>query len=69
MTKPQILMCPPDYYGIEYEINPWMSRDRPADHALAVKQWTDLKLTLEDAGAQISLQPPHARTAGFGVHG
>jgi N-dimethylarginine dimethylaminohydrolase len=58
MTKPQILMCPPDFYGIEYEINPWMNRDRPADHALAVKQWTDLKLTLEDAGARISLQSP-----------
>ncbi len=23
---PRILMCPPDYYGIEYEINPWMNR-------------------------------------------
>ena len=23
----RILMCPPDYYGIEYEINPWMNRD------------------------------------------
>ena len=26
MRQPRILMCPPDYYGIEYEINPWMSR-------------------------------------------
>ena len=25
---PRILMCPPDFYGIEYEINPWMSRAR-----------------------------------------
>ncbi len=28
---PRILMCPPDHYGIEYEINPWMNRQRPAD--------------------------------------
>ena len=28
---PQILMCPPDFYGIEYEINPWMSRQKQAD--------------------------------------
>ena len=28
MRQPRILMCPPDYYGIEYEINPWMSRSR-----------------------------------------
>ena len=26
MRRPRILMCPPDHYGIEYEINPWMSR-------------------------------------------
>ena len=25
-TTPRILMCPPDHYGIEYEINPWMNR-------------------------------------------
>ena len=24
-TRPRILMCPPDYFGIEYEINPWMN--------------------------------------------
>ena len=30
-ATPHILMCPPDYYGIEYEINPWMSRSRQAD--------------------------------------
>ena len=24
----ELLLCPPDYYGIEYEINPWMSRAR-----------------------------------------
>src|ERR687892_541716 len=26
MATPRILMCSPDYYGIEYEINPWMSK-------------------------------------------
>jgi N-dimethylarginine dimethylaminohydrolase len=51
-------MCPPDYYGIEYEINPWMSRDRPANHALAVRQWEHLRVTLEEAGARISLMTP-----------
>ena len=32
-------MCPPDYYGIEYEINPWMNRrgrQRPGRVAAAV---------------------------------
>ncbi len=36
------LMCPPDYYGIEYEINPWMSLQRRADSKLARRQWEDL---------------------------
>ena len=40
--QPQILMCPPDYYGIEYEINPWMSRSRASDRDVAVSQWTAL---------------------------
>ena len=39
---PQILMCPPDFYGIEYEINPWMSRSMAAVRDLAFKQWTEL---------------------------
>lgn len=58
MSDRQILMCPPDYYGIEYEINPWMNRERGADHELAVRQWSDLKRLLEAAGARISLLKP-----------
>lgn len=57
-TQPHILMCPPDHYGIEYEINPWMSRERQADHAQAVGQWLALKQILEGLGAQISLLTP-----------
>ena len=34
--QPHILMCPPDFYGIEYEINPWMNTARQADHPTAV---------------------------------
>ncbi len=54
----QILMCPPDYYGIEYEINPWMSRTRQANSALAVEQWQSLHRLLEECGAKISLIEP-----------
>jgi len=57
---PTILMCPPEFYGIEYEINPWMSRSRPSDRALALRQWSDLKTALENLGAKIELQPPIA---------
>lgn len=56
----RILMCPPDHYGIEYEINPWMSRARPADRKLAIEQWQNLRSHIESAGAQVELVPPIA---------
>src|SRR5215813_10058988 len=51
--QPHILMCPPDYYGIHYEINPWMNTERQADHAVAVEQWRALKREIEAAGAKV----------------
>jgi N-dimethylarginine dimethylaminohydrolase len=56
--RPQVLMCSPNFYGVEYEINPWMSRSKQPDHALAVRQWTDLRATIEAAGARVLLLPP-----------
>ncbi len=31
----RLLLCPPDYYGIEYEINPWMRQRQNAEPELA----------------------------------
>ena len=56
--QPHILMCPPDYYGIEYEINPWMNCERQANHELAVAQWNDLKEILDECGVEVSLMAP-----------
>jgi N-dimethylarginine dimethylaminohydrolase len=50
---PRLLMCPPDFYGIQYEINPWMNTARQADHALAGQQWLALRELLVEAGATI----------------
>jgi N-dimethylarginine dimethylaminohydrolase len=58
MNPPHILMCPPDYYGIEYEINPWMSRSRPSNRPLAAEQWSALRQAIEAAGAKVSLVEP-----------
>lgn len=55
---PNILMCPPAFYRIEYEINPWMSRQRQSDRPTAIEQWNGLRQLLEEAGAQISLLTP-----------
>ena len=42
----QLLLCPPDYYGIEYEINPWMSIAQAAEVSVAQEQWKHLHATL-----------------------
>jgi N-dimethylarginine dimethylaminohydrolase len=55
---PHILMCPPDFYGIHYEINPWMDMSRQAEHAVAVEQWEGLYRHIADCGAEVSLLEP-----------
>ena len=57
-AQPHILMCPPDYYGIQYEINPWMDMSRQAEHAVAVSQWHALHQNIIDSGAKTSLLEP-----------
>lgn len=56
--EPRILMCPPDYYGIEYEINPWMKKEHGAESPLAKRQWTELRDLFVKLGAQIELLTP-----------
>jgi N-dimethylarginine dimethylaminohydrolase len=51
--SPRILMCPPDHYGIEYEINPWMSRSMVSVRDEAFKQWLSLRTLLSDLAVQI----------------
>jgi N-dimethylarginine dimethylaminohydrolase len=53
-------MCRPDYFGIEYEINPWMKRTKNADKALALRQWENLVSILRAIGAEIKLLEPVA---------
>jgi N-dimethylarginine dimethylaminohydrolase len=49
-TKRTYLMCPPEYFAVEYAINPWMDTTTPVDAELAVKQWTRLRELLVDLG-------------------
>jgi N-dimethylarginine dimethylaminohydrolase len=58
-NTPRFLMCRPTYYGIEYEINPWMSRLRGADPRIAQDQWEHLHRVLTDTcGATVELLEP-----------
>jgi N-dimethylarginine dimethylaminohydrolase len=51
-------MCPPTHYGIEYEINPWMSRSRGSDSPRAHGQWQSLHDALVGLGVKVELMMP-----------
>jgi N-dimethylarginine dimethylaminohydrolase len=51
-------MCPPEYFEVLYEINPWMHREIVADRERAVDQWDRLVATLREAGADVEVQTP-----------
>jgi N-dimethylarginine dimethylaminohydrolase len=51
-------MCPPDYFGIEYEINPWMNLRVGSDAGRAREQWTALTGALNDLGVAMDLVKP-----------
>jgi N-dimethylarginine dimethylaminohydrolase len=59
-SNPTILMCAPEYYGIEYEINPWMNQQRQADHELAVQQWNAFRDILRSLGVTVEQLEPVA---------
>ena len=70
-------MCPPTYYAIAYEINPWMSLKRQVSHPRPVAQWRALHALLtRRLGARVRLLTPRrgvpdlvfTANAGF-VHG
>ncbi len=52
------LTCPPDHFGVLYEINPWMHREVKVARERARAQWEKLVENLEAAGAQIERQAP-----------
>jgi N-dimethylarginine dimethylaminohydrolase len=49
------LMCPPEHFGVLYEINPWMHREVGVDLDVARTQWDGLVAALRDAGAEVEV--------------
>lgn len=50
-------MCDPKYFGVTYDINPWMSSNiGHVDHAVAIHQWTTLKNALSKV-AKVNIMP------------
>ncbi|MBI2848239.1 MAG: amidinotransferase [Chloroflexi bacterium] len=59
LNMARFLMCPPDYFNIEYEINPWMRISNQSDPIRARAQWEELYHVLtSDLGARVELLEP-----------
>ena len=57
MTR--LLVCPPDHFGIQYEINPWMRLSNAVDKDASQAQWQTLARVLEqDVGAKLERMTP-----------
>jgi N-dimethylarginine dimethylaminohydrolase len=52
------LMCPPDYFSVEYAINPWMHPDVPTDLDLAQRQWEQLRSVYQSLGHTVKTIDP-----------
>jgi N-dimethylarginine dimethylaminohydrolase len=47
------LLCPPEYFAVEYAINPWMDHAGPVDRELARVQWERLRAALVGLGHRV----------------
>lgn len=58
VTQSRIVMSPPDYFDIEYSINPWMDMDNKVNPARAKTQWETLRDTYLHLGLEVLTIPP-----------
>ena len=54
----RFLMCPPEHFGVLYEINSWMHTEVLVDLSLAREQWEGLCAGLAASGATVELLDP-----------
>jgi N-dimethylarginine dimethylaminohydrolase len=52
------LMCPPEYFAVEYAINPWMQPGEPVDAARAMHQWQQLRAAFTALGHTVRTIDP-----------
>ncbi len=57
-ARDRILMCPPDYFTVDYVINPWMAgHEDELDHGKAVEQWNTLKDEISEHADVVTMEP------------
>jgi N-dimethylarginine dimethylaminohydrolase len=52
------LMCAPEYFTVEYAINPWMNPEDPVDLDLASRQWESLRAAYTALGHTVHTIDP-----------
>jgi N-dimethylarginine dimethylaminohydrolase len=56
--RQEILMCAPDYFTLDYVINPWMAgHEGSLDIELARAQWTELRDALVEYADIVEMEP------------
>lgn len=70
-TRPTFLMCPPEWYGVEYSINPWMAGNiHRSSRDQAFAQWKGIHNVLRGVADVRLLHPePGAPDMVFLAHG
>ncbi len=57
-SRKRLLMARPDFFRIDYEINPWMHVDNPVDPDLASQQWAAIRQIYDELGWTVELIDP-----------
>jgi N-dimethylarginine dimethylaminohydrolase len=57
---PQVLLCPPDYFDVVDQKNPYMLRESAVDRAKARRQWDGLCNVLQQCGCEVETVAPVA---------
>lgn len=58
ISSQQWLLCPPEFFDVRYEINPWMNVQSAPDRERAARQWKSLEQTF--LKLKVRLQLVHA---------
>ena len=57
-SRDRILMCPPDFFTVDYVINPWMAgHESSLDIGLAKRQWTELRDAIAEHADVVEMRP------------
>ena len=54
----KVLLCPPDYFDVVDQKNPYMSRELPVDRVKARSQWENLRGVLQHCGCEVETIDP-----------